>query len=334
MGTRNFALLSSLFLMAPAAFGKQPCISNLAPGQSGVTMQTFRGHSAKLGGVSGQPECATNGKDKELKALKAYLKDLNVIGMPGFNNENPPHNYMASLKRFVEANGGHFAPIATHSDRIIEVDAKKKCGQFRIGNGQKVVLIGHSKGGATALYMWKECPDLMNRLDAVILVQSVIQGTNAADLAVNANGATKQAAEWIHKYELLATAVGPIAGGASMTTDAARRRLDDLAKEKKKGRGVNKNKVICVRGKASGEQLDARHFNSFYTQKVFGSVENDGLVEFENQHSGEVCGLDVQMNGVHHKALIERDSVNPADNDAREAFAAFLLNTARKVSGK
>jgi|GEM_PF-3700103 len=168
----------------------------------------------------------------------------------------------------------------------------------------------------------------MNQFEAVILVQAVVQGTKAADIAVGTNAATKKLAEWIMKYEALATMVGPASGGASMTTDAAKERLRNLQGK------VNPSKVVCVRSRASGDQLNSRMIDLKETVKVFGDTPNDGLVEFENQFSSQVCGHDIQLNGVHHKALIERDSVDPNDNDAREAFAAFLLNKARAISGR
>lgn len=328
---RRIAILTVLalpFFLTEVAEAKQPCITNLAPGQSGLTMQHFRSHSAKLGGNSDQLGCAANGKEREAKALKEYLKGLIVIGMPGYNNEKPPFDYMGSLERFVNEHGGKFVPMRTHSDRIIDLDAKKKCGQFRNMAGKRVVLIGHSKGGATALYMWAECPELMNQFEAVILVQAVVQGTAAADIAVNANAATRALAEKIMKYESIATMVGTASGGASMTTEASQNRLKKLQGK------VNRGKVVCVRSRASTAELGGRMFDLQETTKVFGNTPNDGLVAFEGQYSSQYCGHDIQLNGVHHKALIERDSVEPSDNDAREAFAAFLLNKVRAMAGR
>jgi len=153
------AFLAFLFLFETESMANKPCITNLAPGQSGLTMESFRGHSGNLGGRSDQLGCAANGKEREAKALKEYLKGLFVIGMPGYNNENPPHNYMASLERFVKKNGGTFVPMATHSDRIIDVDAKYKCGLFRNVAGKRVVMIGHSKGGQRLSICGKSAPN-------------------------------------------------------------------------------------------------------------------------------------------------------------------------------
>ena len=315
------------FLFIAMAEAKQPCITNLPPSHNVVSLATFKGHSAKLGGASGQPECAAKGKEKEAEALKKYMKGLFVIGMPGYNNEKPPFDYMGSLQRFVDSHGGKFIPVRTHSDAIIDSDARDICGKFRNMAGQRVVLIGHSKGGATALYMFNFCPQLMSQFDAIFLVQAVIQGTPVADVPVEGSAINRALAEKIMKYESVAKMVGTASGGASMTTRASQARLANL-----KGK-VDRKKVVCVRSSASTAELGERMFDLRETTKVFGGTPNDGLVAYEGQFDRYACGHEISMSGVHHKALIERDGADPSvSNDAREAFAAFLLNKARSMS--
>lgn len=329
------AFVAFLFLFEAESQANQPCITNLAPGQGGVSLSTFKNHSAKLGAEGGPLECAANGKEKEAAALKKYLKGLFVIGMLGYNNEKPPFNYMGSLQRFVDSNGGKFIPMHTHSDATVNADAKYACARFRNMAGKRVVLIGHSKGGATALYMhgvrfkgqFVGCPELMDKFDAVILVNAVIQGTEAADIAVESSSVNRALAKKIMEYELVATMVGSAAGGASLTTKASQARLADL-----KGK-VNRNKVVCVRSTASAQELGDRMFDPKEAAQVFKGKPNDGLVSRDGQYSEEFCGHEISISGAHHKALIERDSAEPSvSNDAREAFAAFLLNKARAMA--
>lgn len=255
------------------------------------------------------------------------MKGLFVIGVPGYNNEKPPFDYMASLQRFVDSNGGKFFPVRTMSDLPVNFDAERMCGNFRNVQGQRVVMIGHSKGGATALYMFAKCPALMNQMEAVFLVNAVVQGTAAADIAVEGGAATRALAEKILKYESLAKMVGTASGGASLTTRASQARLNEVAGK------VNLGKTVCVVSSASAAELGDRMFDLKETTKVFGDTPNDGLVALAGQTDPRACGHNIKMTGVHHKALIERDGAEPSvSNEAREAFAAFLLNKARLLN--
>lgn len=309
-------------LFAAEAYAR-PCITNLDPRKGGISLETFRSHSANLS------ECEAKGKEKEVEALRKYLKGLFVIGVPGYNNEKPPFDYMASLQRFVDGNGGKFLPVRTQSDLPVNFDAERMCGNFRNVQGKRVVMIGHSKGGATALYMFAKCPALMNQMEAVFLVNAVVQGTAAADIAVEGNAATQELAKKLLQYKTLAKMVGTASGGASLTTRASQARLTEVAGK------VNLGKTVCVVSRASAAELGDRMFDLKEAARAFGNTPNDGLVAEAGQTDPRACGHNIRMTGVHHKALIERDGAEPGvPNEAREAFAAFLLNTARLLNRK
>lgn len=358
----RFAALSLLLLAAPFAHGKGCVLAKKTAAGKGCASEI---NMADLCGSS-VAECESDGSS-EFRDLKEYMKGKRVIGVLGFNNEDGDQNYMDTFGGTVTALGGKFKKIGTDSaasilkdvmDRKTSPIAKKPapnlCDKLKVeikdakAKGEKVILVGHSKGGASVQHLFLHCPSVAKEVEAVVPVQAVYGGSRLADRATATTAQEKIPGPLPAgaKAAIAGTAVkympgrSELAGGYSLSTKEMRALSDGLANavDKNGQPYAQPDKTFCVTSYAdAGVMPESLRADAEWLAKGTDGkpILNDGMVDLSAQHDPRLCRQALCVAGAHHTSLIERDSADPkVDRSCREGFALRILNAARRGLGK
>ena len=350
---RNFShafLFLALLAAAEALAGGPPCPldikgKELAGGTPNYNLEQFC--SASL------DSCEEN-HPFSLDPVRNFAKDAVVIYLPGLDNEDDPdsvpHGFRDTLKRL----GAQFIQIRTDSAKSIESDLKKRmCGlvgatlankQKQFGN-KKVIIVGHSKGGATAILLNKYCPQVLKNVDAVVSIQGVVQGSRFAQNEIDKIKKSVPGGD---------LAVGLVANGFDGKGDGIRdftasaNLTRDVLAETNKGLVTNRNKTFCYTAEAtpSEDELDPekakkrsadkktrvsfspnfiKSYKSIAGPNPKNPIKSDGMIAVSDQKS-DACTWMGHVVGSDHTTLVGDDVENPNTLSCKQSFAVLFMN--------
>lgn len=317
---RNTAVLS-LCLLGPSLQAFASCALDLPAGGAIASGNIC---SASIDANA----CAQN---HDYSALKQYLQNTLVILISGYHNEVGTQDYFGAMKNTVSSLGGKYAYIRTNSDYEIEADTPGVCAQvsqaISAGGKQNVIVVGHSKGGSTAEYMFYVCPQVTARVTGMVLVNAVLHGSFYSDWAVESSSISKTAAAAIAGINSLApsTWFGDKPGGISLSSRLSEARLHKVIN----ANGRHPEKVFCI-----GTYASPGNFGVL--EQIGGSPKaptpNDGIVALAAQSDSDLglCSDLLTVSNANHKTFIDKDSDSNVSADCRASFAGYVLNLVRK----
>lgn len=268
---------------------------------------------------------------RERDLLRAYLKDKQIVFVSGYLGcSGREFRDTRSVIRYLDREVP-LSLICPPSERSIEDNVQYLLRRFRtLANrypDRKMILIGHSKGGAEVLQTLARYPELFEmdetrgyQVANAVTISAPFGGSLLADLLLDINpelterwdrfamdnGVADNAfTRWITKLFL-----DPSSDGfRSLTTPRSyerNRRMTELMDERTKD--ILRRKVFYVtaqRGVMGDDDLPffLRPIAKFLSEFV---PENDGLVLERDQRLEEIGTSLLQVNGASHFSLIEQ----------------------------
>lgn len=320
-----------LLLIALPAQARE-CVLNFSGPE--ISLQRFRGSTASEEACRGH---------RDYQAFRDFVKSARVVFLTGYKNETHKDyaGQFGEAIRELSGGAGSFARVDTDSRAAVEPDTLHSicpAVRARLGGSASSIIFGHSKGGASALYLTRACPDVARAAKAIVSINGVIGGSGVADASVEALNGGHELAYVLDKLKSIVNAtyvlkpyIGDQVAGVSLTSRSSALRLEAL-----RNRHVSTANVFCVTSEASSLELQsidpspagqkAAEFLRDRMKRVFGGARNDGLMALDKQWDPRLCPARLHVPGANHMALVEADS-SPvsADAETKKAFAAYLL---------
>jgi pimeloyl-ACP methyl ester carboxylesterase len=239
------------------------------------------------------------------------LADKHVVFVAGHLNEFIP-GYFTDNAAVVQELGAGTSILAPPSVGSLDADVSLIEQELRARAGSKVVLFGHSRGGASVLLTVLRRPSLIlsGQVEAVIVVQGALGGSPLADL--------------IARVKVLKTP-----GLASLTTEEADRAFT-IALTALANRLTPEEwdrffaRIFYVRSehrRGQGGKVGAEL--AFTELALRGKGGNDGLLLSKDTRLG--YGVDLGVLDVDHASLVVSSFMSVSTPEERRAFTSALF---------
>jgi|GEM_PF-4557480 len=321
-----------LFTVSPDASANKRCVLDLQG--ASISLQQFQQSSIS------EEACKSH---RDYPEFKKFVQNSQVFFITGYMNETHRDyagQFSAALHS-LSGGRGNFVRIDTDSRAAVAPDTVSSiCPKIRsrLAGAANKIIFGHSKGGASALYMMRGCPDVTRAARAIVSVNGVVGGSGVADASVAAVNGGKVLEVVLDGLKSVVNAtyvlkpyIGQNIAGLSLTTRSSTVRLDGLRNSL-----VKPGNAFCVTSSAADFEINsidpspagqtAAKFLRDRMKKIFGSEANDGLVAQSKQSDAQLCPQKLHVPGANHMSLIEADnSPVSADSVTKQAFAGYLL---------
>lgn len=229
-------------------------------------------------------------------------------GIPGYFNDN------IAVTQELGATTSTLFPSslgALEDDCALILDA---VASARAQTGRKIVLVGHSKGGAGVLLTALRHPELMQsgQVDRVIVIQGAVRGSPLADLAVD-GGSLRSSPVRLRPLESLTRRDSEATFTAALS--ALHARLPPREVEALEAR------IFYVRSSQGDSVAPVLALPHLYLSSK-GSGRNDGLLLEEDMKLDE--GVDLGVLEADHAALTVSSALSNQPPELRRAFTRAL----------
>jgi pimeloyl-ACP methyl ester carboxylesterase len=259
-----------------------------------------------LGCATVRPAAVTGPEWLKATGPLPSLEGRHVVFVAGFMNELIP-GYFTDNVAVTEQLGGTSSVLFPPSGDSLARDVERIRSELAFRQGEKVVLVGHSKGGAAVLLTVLEHPELIlsGKVSCVVALQGAIGGSPLADA--------------LHKVRPLRSPglTSLTTGGAKAAFTTALRGVEALTAEQQEQLF---SRIFYVR---SAHQANAIAAELSVSELLLrGQGPNDGLVSSSNMKLG--MGVDLGVLDADHAALTVSSFLSVSSQEERRAFTLAL----------